>query len=94
METAWLVIGISWSCRRGVITWATIEKVFMRGLNQARSAEGLVEILRKKCTTPGPVNTQDMDGTSETAELAVVKNDVNDLDARESGCLEENVTTC
>lgn len=33
-----------------------------------------------------------MDGTSETAELATVKNDANDLDARESGCLEENVT--
>ena len=33
MEAAELVIGISWSCRRGVVAWATIEKVFTRGLN-------------------------------------------------------------
>jgi hypothetical protein len=33
-----------------------------------------------------------MDGASETAELAAVKNDVNDLDVRGGGCLEENAT--
>jgi hypothetical protein len=63
------------------------------GAKLGQVSRRLAVILKKKNIQPRVLSVlEDMDGASETAELAAVKNDVNDLDARGGGCLEENAT--